>query len=103
MNPEQVVGLIRQFLPFAGGIAAALGWSAQFDMASNLILQIAGPAATIASVIWSMWSKTHANIVSAAAVVPGVREIVLQPNAAGQALAPATPPNVNIVSAPPIR
>ena len=100
MNPEQLVGLIRQFLPYFSGIATALGWT-WFDGLAASVLQIIGPAAAIGSLVWSLISKTHANIVSSAAAVPGVANIALNDNAAGRALAPVMPPNVNISATAP--
>lgn len=99
MNTEQIIGLIRQFLPFASGIAAALGWT-WFDGVAAAILQVIGPLGALISLVWSLVSKTNANIVTSAAKVPGVATITLQPNAAGAALAPnsVTPPNVTLPS-----
>lgn len=100
MNSEQIVGLIRQFLPFIGGIVTALGWNkaGEFDALSAAFVQAIGPVMTLGSVIWSLVAKTNASLVTSAAKVPGVATITLQPNAAGQALAPVTPPNVQVGS-----
>ncbi len=96
MNPEQLVGTIRQFLPFVSGIAAALGWT-WFDGVAGAILATIGPVGGLVSLVWSLVSKKQANIVTAAAAVPGVQSIVLAPTAAGRALEQATPSNVNVV------
>lgn len=98
MNSEQIVGTIRQFLPFVGGIITALGWNkdGKFDSLANAAIALIGPAMTFGSLVWSLVSKTNAAIVTKAASVPGVASINLQNNAAGAALAPVTPPNVNV-------
>ena len=95
MNPDQIIGTIRQFLPFVGGIATALGWT-WFDGVASATLAVLGPAMTLGSLVWSLISKTHANIVSSAAAVPGVSSITLTDTNAGRALASATPSNVNV-------
>jgi hypothetical protein len=100
MNPEQVVGIIRQFLPFAAGIATILGWNkaGEFDALGAAVVSAIGPVMGLASLVWSLVSKTNANIVTSAAKVPGVANIQLQQNEAGLALAPnsVTPPNVSL-------
>lgn len=96
MNTEQIIGMIRQFLPFIAGVATILGWnkSGQFDALGAAVVAAIGPLMALGSLVWSMVSKTNANLVATAASVPGVSTITLTPNAAGAALAPVTPPNV---------
>lgn len=102
MNAEQIIGIIRQFLPFAGGVATILGWNnkGQFDALTAGFLQTIGPVMTFGSLVWSLISKTDANIVSTAAKLPAVATITLHNNAEGLALAPnsVTPPNVILPS-----
>ena len=95
MNPDQIIGTIRQFLPFVGGIATALGWT-WFDGLAAATLAVLGPAMTLGSLVWSLISKTHASTLTSAAAIPGVSNIVLTDTAAGRALAPGTPPNVAV-------
>lgn len=98
MNSEQVIGMIRQFLPFMAGVATILGWNknGQFDSLVTAILATIGPLMAVGSLVWSMMSKTNAAIVSTAAKAPGVDTIILQNNSTGAALAPnsVTPSNV---------
>lgn len=100
MNPDQITGIIRQFLPFAAGIATILGWNkaGEFDALGAAFVSAIGPVMGLGSLIWSILSKTNAKIVSSAAATPGVATIQLQPNEAGRALAPnsVTPPNVSL-------
>lgn len=104
MNPAQLEGTIRQFLPFFSGIALALGWT-WFDGVASAILMALGPVMGLASLIWSLVSKKQANIVAAAAAlrdansVPIVERIALAPTVAGHDVEAATPhlPNVAVV------
>jgi hypothetical protein len=95
MNPDQVVGTIRQFLPFVGGIATALGLT-WFDGLASAVLATIGPVMTLVSLIWSLISKTHANTLTSAAAIPGVAGIVLTDTNAGRTLAANTPANVAV-------
>jgi hypothetical protein len=77
MNREQVIGLLRHLLPFIGGMATARGWITQEGWAvfSEELLQLAGPAFTIAGLIWSYFDKTDAAIVAKAIALPEVAKI----------------------------
>ncbi len=95
MNPDQIAGTIRQFLPFVSGIATALGLT-WFDGVAAAVLNVLGPATALISLVWSLVSKTHASTLTSAAAIPGVSNIVLADTVAGRALAPLTPPNVAV-------
>ena len=95
MNPDQIAGTIRQFLPFVSGIATALGLT-WFDGLAAAILNVLGPAMALGSLVWSLVSKTHANTLTSAAAIPGVAGIVLTDTNAGRALAANTPANVAV-------
>lgn len=97
MNPEQITGLIRQFLPFVSGIATALGLT-WFDGVASAVMATIGPVGALISVVWSLVNKKEANIVTMAAVVPGVRSIALEATPEGRVLATATPPNVAVAA-----
>ncbi len=100
MNAEQIIGMIRQFLPFVAGIATILGWNkdGKFDTLVSTLLTAIGPIMLAASAIWSYFSKTDGALVSTAAAVPGVSHITLANTPAGEALAPntVTPANVTM-------
>lgn len=98
MNSEQVMGLIRLLLTTFGSMAVTFGWLAPDKVASvtATLLAIAGPAMILVSTIWTMVSHTNTNIVTAAANVPEVSHITLQPTPTGVAMGQATPPNVRI-------
>lgn len=89
LNPEQVTGTIRQFLPFFSGIATALGvtW---FDGVASAVLATVGPLMGLASLVWSLTNKKEANILLSAKAVPGVQNINLNNTAQGRALEHAT-------------
>ncbi len=99
MNPEQVVGTIRQFLPFFSGIAAALGWT-WFDGVASAVLLTIGPVGGLISLVWSLVSKKQANVVAAAiAVAPTGTRVALPNTPEGRAIEEATPhlPQVAVV------
>lgn len=100
MNAEQVVGTIRQFLPFIAGIVTAMGWNkdGKFNTLADALIAAIGPGMALISVVWSFFSKTNAALVSKAANVPGVASITLENTVDGRALAPnsVTPSNVQV-------
>lgn len=98
MNSEQIMGLIRQILPVLGGIAMTFGWLTPGQVATGTatILSIAGPGLIVISTIWSLVAKTNTSLVAAAAAVPAVAHIALQPTPEGIAIGQATPPNVRV-------
>ena len=95
MNPDQIAGIIRQFLPFVSGIAVALGLT-WFDGVASAVLNVLGPATALISLVWSLASKTPANVLASAAAIPSVKTIVLADTNVGRELAASTPPNVTI-------
>lgn len=97
MNPEMITGTIRQWLPYASGIATALGLT-WFDGVASTILSLSGPAGFLISWIWSMSNKTEGNILTMAANVPGVARIEMFDSERGRALAApgVTPPKVQV-------
>lgn len=100
MNPEQVMGMIRQFLPFVSGIATALGLT-WFDGVVAAILSTVGPVGALISLVWSLVNKKEASILALAAVVPGVKQIEMKDTPEGRALAaPGVTPD-NVIVAPP--
>ncbi|HYV34101.1 MAG TPA: hypothetical protein VE988_00265 [Gemmataceae bacterium] len=102
MNPDQVIGVVRQFLPFVGGLVSMFGWlkAGEFEALSGAVVAAIGPVMLLGSAVWSVVSKTDANLVKSAAAVPGVRSIDLRDNPEGRALAPVTPNNVNVTPSP---
>ncbi len=106
MNSEQLIGTIRQFLPFFSGIATALGWT-WFDGVAGAALQAIGPVMGLVSLVWSLVSKKQANILIAAKSLtdvngaPVVEHIVLAPTIAGRQLEEVTPTGIS--TKPPVR
>jgi len=106
LNPEQVVGTIRQFLPFFSGIATALGvtW---FDGVASAVLATIGPLMGLISLVWSLVSKTQANtLIAAKSMVdskgqPIVEQINLAPTAAGMKLQAQTPAGIVVPNTTP--
>lgn len=98
MNSEQMMGLIRLVIATLGSIATTFGWMTPDKVATTTatLLAIAGPAMILVSTVWSMVAKTNTAIVTAAANVPEVAHITLQPTPTGVAMGQATPPNVRI-------
>jgi hypothetical protein len=100
-NQEQIK-LALQWLLGAGGPLTALILSygvsqEKLSLWTNLALYIIPPAISWA---WGTWDRTHKNTIKAAAVVPGVSEVVIESNAKGGAAKAAADPaltNVNKV------
>ncbi len=98
MTTDQIMALLRQVMPIVGTMLTVFGLSsATANSIVNLVMTGAGPALTLASLIWSFIANTRASIMASAAkpVAPGVPapQIVLPPQEAN--LAQALPANVN--------
>ncbi len=66
MNWNQIAGILRAVLTFAGGYFAAQGWISQ-----DLIPGLVAAVLTIAGVAWSIWTHTpFATVSQAANIVP---------------------------------
>ena len=72
MNQDQIMGLLRQVLPIIGGIATALGWLSPDKVASltATILAIAGPAAMLVGVVWSLIANKQTSIAASLGANP---------------------------------
>lgn len=95
MNSDQVVGTIRQFLPFVSGIATALGLT-WFDGVASAVLATVGPVGALISLIWSLIDKTKTSTINRVAAMPEVKSVILVDNNAGRATASTTASNVVI-------
>src|SRR6266704_1597273 len=98
MTVDQVMALLRQAMPIIGTMLTVFGLSATTtNNIVNLVMSGAGPAMTLASVIWSFIANSRASIMAAAAkpVAPDIPAplIILPPQEAD--LAQALPSNVN--------
>jgi hypothetical protein len=74
-------------------MATARGWITQegWTILSEQLLQIAGPAITIAGLVWSYFDKTDAAIVAKAIALPEVAKIECCDTPEGVALAESVP------------
>lgn len=98
MTTDMMLALLRQMLPVLGTLAATLGWIAPEKVAPlvSSILSAIGPIMILGSTVWSVFANTKSSILTSAAQMPEVKEVVLNknsPNSAG--LEDATPANVN--------
>lgn len=93
MSNEQLLGLLRQFLPVLGTILGTLGWVKPENWATSsaIIMSVAGAALVIISAIWSLIDKTKASIVAKADALPEVAGVIMNQSAAGQVLASSIP------------
>lgn len=93
MTTDQVVGLIRQLLPFMGGLLTAFGFSRE-DSSSLIanISEILGPSATIIGLIWSYEANSKKSILESASKMPEVQQVQLTKEA--HKLAATLPDNV---------
>lgn len=93
MNKEQVKGLLRHILPFIGAWATGSGYISQEDWAvfSEEFLKVAGPAMTLAGLVWTYFDKTDKAIVQKAIALDDVANIDCCPTKEGIALAESVP------------
>lgn len=99
MNPEQAKSLVRWLVAAFGaslaGYVAGKGWASKEDvlnfLGSDNVLQIAGTIATLASLLWSLRSKTEKNVVAAANAMPNVAGVITKDTLEGKELAKAVP------------
>ncbi len=97
MTNDQVMALIRQFMPIIGTVLTVFGLSsATANSIVNLVMSGAGPAMTLASLIWSFMANSRASIVASAAqpVAPGVPAPLIVLPVQEADLAQALPDNV---------
>ncbi len=74
MTQDQVMGIVRQVLPFIGGIAVGKGWltTSQAAELSTLIMQVAGPIFIVGSSIWAFKANSKSSIIASATNMPEV-------------------------------
>lgn len=91
MNREQILGLIRQVLPFVGGYLVTKGYISEegFAAISDDLVGAAGLVIALASGVWSMMDKTDKAIVAKAEALPEVAKVEMC----------CTPPGVEIAKA----
>lgn len=79
MTQDQFMGLLRQALPFFGGIAVGKGWLTPSEVAnfSDLVLQIAGPIMLVGSSIWAFIANSKKSILQSAGQMPEVSKVVV--------------------------
>ncbi len=66
MNWQQVAGILRAILTFAGGFLVARGW-----VTAEALPEIVAAVLTLGGVVWTVMTHTQAATVSqAAAIVP---------------------------------
>jgi hypothetical protein len=73
MNQDQIMGLLRQFLPIIGGIAVTLGWISPEAVASLTakILAISGPVVVIVGLVWSWIANKPTSVAASMGASPG--------------------------------
>jgi hypothetical protein len=99
MNKEQLIGLLRHLLPFIGGLATGSGYISQEGWAifSEKMLQVAGPAITLAGLVWSYMDKTDKALEEKVIAIPEVSRVECMPTREGRELA-ASVPNEDVVA-----
>lgn len=102
MNKEQILGFIRQALPLLGMFLITRGHvtEEQFSELSENLLQAAGAAITLGSIIWSYLDKTDKNIVAKAIDLPDVAKIECHATKGGAELANSIPHEDVVVGHP---
>lgn len=99
MNTEQIKSIIQLLLGTGGPLAALLisyGVPAdRLNLWVNVAIAVVPP---LVSGIWAIIDRTHKNTIAAAAAVPGVQSIKIEPYAADGAAKAAADPNLPNVS-----
>jgi len=93
MTTDQFVGLIRQLLPFVGGILTTVGFSKEeSETVLGKVGEIIGPLATIVGLIWSYVANSKKSILRSASQMHEVKQVQL--NQGHKDLADDLPENV---------
>lgn len=100
LNNEQWMTLLRQVLTAVGTIVGLIGWMNAGEIATwtDRIMQLAGTAAPLISIVWSILARSKTSMVTAVAKLPEVKAVQLEPTAEGQKLNDNTPSNVKIAA-----
>lgn len=74
MTQDQVMGVLRWFLPFIGGIAVGKGWltTEQVKDITTIALQFVGPVFAAAGVVWSIKANSKQSIIASTTNMPEV-------------------------------
>lgn len=97
MTQDQVMGIVRWFVPFVGGIAVGKGYltTAQLADLTNVILQLVGPLMAAGGVIWSIKANSKSSIIQSASAMPEVKSMTItDPKLAEAAKTSADPARV---------
>ena len=97
MTNDQLMGLLRQFMPIIGTMLTVFGLSsATANNLVNLIMSGAGPAMTLYSLVWSFIVNSRASIIASAAkpVAPGIPAPIIVLPVQETDLAQSLPANV---------
>lgn len=98
MNAQQVKAILQMLLGTGGPVAALLlsyGVPAdKLNLWVNLVVAVLPP---IVAAGWAAWDNTHKKTIEAAASVPGVSAIQIDPHANGGASAAAEDPKLETV------
>ncbi len=79
MTQDQVMGILRQVLPFLGGLAVGKGWltTTQVTDLTTLIFQIAGPVMLIGGSVWAFIANSKKSIVQSASQMNEVKSMTI--------------------------
>lgn len=79
VTQDQWMGIVRQLVPFAAGMAVGKGWltADQSNALVALILQIAGPVGLIGGAVMTYYANSKQSILTSAAAMPEVKKVVV--------------------------
>lgn len=75
MDQNQFTALVRQLLTFGGSFILANGYANAAQIETGV-----GALAALAGIGWSVWASRKTGVVTAAAKIPHVEQIVMSPN-----------------------
>lgn len=67
LNWNQIAGILRAILTFAGGFLVARGW-----ITADMLPEVVAAVLTVAGVLWTVITHTQASTVAAAAAIVNV-------------------------------
>lgn len=81
MNQDQLLSLVRSLVTIGATVLVSDGVIQAADLNTDvgIIMAAVGSLGAAGSLVWGIWSKTHANSIAKVAALPNVTKIVTDP------------------------
>ena len=83
-NQDQVLGLLRNIIMLAGGIAIGRGW-----LTSEQVTLLGGVVGAAVPLVWTIFAHTDSAKIAAVTAIPEVKQVVVAANAPADSAAGA--------------